>query len=192
MQDFFDLRAVHRVVPGEDEIESEDNDARFLSGTMAMVLSSRRETPTYRTISAFEWDVAGLPQHRQPAGILHSDAYCLTRASQNKDTAWRFVEFALGKEGAPITAASGRTVPSLVDVATSRAFLDPDVAPANSKVFLDTIDVIRRVPTISTWPEIEDVAEGILEDGFYEGASALEVARQLIDATRPIFARAES
>jgi multiple sugar transport system substrate-binding protein len=101
------------------------------------------------------------------------------------------VAFALGPQGAPVTAQSGRTVPSLKEVANSEAFLDPDQKPANSKVFLDTIPVIRRVPNISTWPEIEDTAEGILELGLYEGQPAEEVAQQLIEATTPIFARAE-
>ena len=40
-----------------------------------------------------------LPMHIQPAGILHSDAYCMTHASGAKDAAWRFVEFALGATG---------------------------------------------------------------------------------------------
>jgi multiple sugar transport system substrate-binding protein len=157
-----------------------------------MAFSSRRDTPSFRTITDFRWDVAALPRRAQPSGILQSDAYCLTTASENKDTAWRFVEFALGPEGARIVAASGRTVPSLIEVANSEAFLDPTQDPANSRVFLDTIPVIRRVPNISTWPEIEDAANAILEVGFFDGAPAEEIAQQLIDATTPIFARAES
>jgi multiple sugar transport system substrate-binding protein len=191
MQDFFDLHSVYGVAPGDEQLESEDTETRFLNGTLGMVFSSRRDTPSFRTITDFGWDVAALPRRGQPAGILHSDAYCLTTASENKDTAWRFVEFALGPEGAPIVAASGRTVPSLIEVANSDAFLDPTRDPANSRVFLDTIPVIRRVPNISTWPEIEDAANAILEMGFFEGAPAEEIAQQLIDATTPIFARAE-
>ena len=156
-----------------------------------MLLSSRRETPTFRTITDFDWDIAPLPIHAQPAGILHSDAYCMTTASEDKEEAWRFVEFALGEEGARIMAASGRTVPSLIDVANSEAFLDPDAKPANSQVFLDTIPVIRRVPNISTWPEIEDAAEPLLEQALYGGISAETVARQIMDATADLFARAE-
>ncbi len=191
MQKFFDLRQVDVVTPGEEEVESEDLETRFLNGTLAMLLESRRATPTLRTITDFDWDVAPLPRHRQPAGILHSDAYCMTRASKNKAAAWRLIEFALGPRGAPLVAETGRTVPSLRSVAESEAFLDPNAKPANSRVFLDTIPVIRRVPTISTWPEIEDAAEGILEGGFFEGVDTEDVARQLSERTREIFARAE-
>ena len=191
LQEFFDLRQLHLVVPGEVEVEAEDDESRFMNGRTAMVLSSRRATPAFRTITAFDWDVAPLPRHKEPAGILHSDAYCLTSTSKNKDAAWRFMEFALGPEGQRITARSGRTVPSLIEVSRSDAFLDPAAKPANSRVFLDTIPFIRRVPNISTWPEIEDASESILEVGLYEGGSSEETARQLIARTAPIFARAE-
>jgi multiple sugar transport system substrate-binding protein len=127
----------------------------------------------------------------KPAGILHSDAYCMTKASNAKDAAWRFVEFALGPEGAPVVAETGRTVPSLKSVAESDAFLDRTKKPKNSRVFLDGIATIRRVPTISTWPEIEDASEGILENGMYLGHPVDKVAADLDNATRPLFARAE-
>jgi multiple sugar transport system substrate-binding protein len=156
-----------------------------------MLLSSRRSTPTFRTITDFDWDVVSLPVHKHPAGILHSDAYCMTRASEAKDAAWRFVEFALGVEGQRITAATGRTVPSLIEVANSPAFLDPDAKPANSQVFLDGIPFIRRVPNISTWPEIEDAIGPILEDGLYERLSASAAARLIVEETADLFARAE-
>jgi multiple sugar transport system substrate-binding protein len=193
LNEFFDLYLVDKVVPSDEDVEAEDDETRFQNGRMAMVLSSRRATPTFRTIKSFDWDVAPLPQHREPAGILHSDAYCLTKASRNKDAAWSFMEYALGPEGAPVVAKSGRTVPSLKEVAESDAFLDPAAKPASSKVFLDTIPVIRQVPSISTWPEIEDAAEPILETGLYEGDfnSADEVAQKLRQATDSIFARAE-
>jgi multiple sugar transport system substrate-binding protein len=191
MQSFFDLRDKHLVIPSDQEREAEDEEARFLNGRLAMYMNSRRATPSLRTITSFEWDIAPLPRHKQQAGILHSDAYCMTRVSKEKDAAWRFMEFALGPEGQEITARSGRTVPSLKEVAESGAFLDPAAKPANSRVFLDTISVIRRVPNISTWPEIEDAAAGIIETGLYQGVSAREAARRLDETTRPMFARGD-
>jgi multiple sugar transport system substrate-binding protein len=191
MDKFFALRREHLVVPSEVEVEAEDDETRFQNGREAMLLSSRRSTPTFRTITAFDWDVAPLPRHDEQAGILHSDAYCMTKASENKGAAWAFMEFALGPEGQRITARSGRTVPSLKAVAESSDFLDPARKPANSEVFLDTIPAIARVPTISTWPEIEDAAEPILEQGLYKGVPAEEVAEQLVERTAPIFERAE-
>lgn len=124
MQDFLDLGTFHPPIPDDEAVEAEDLESRFLNGRLAMLLSSRRSTPTFRTITDFDWDIAPLPVHTQPAGILHSDAYCMTQASGSQDTAWRFVEFALGADGQRIMAASGRTVPSLIEVANSEAFLE--------------------------------------------------------------------
>jgi multiple sugar transport system substrate-binding protein len=191
VEQFFRLRTLHGVVPTDQEVESEDDESRFANGRLAMLLSSRRSVPTFREAAKFDWDIVSLPVFREPAGILHSDAYCMTKASDSKDAAWRFVEYALGPEGAPVVARTGRTVPSLKSVAESGAFLDPSQKPANSRVFLDGIEHIRRVPTISTWPEIEDASGGILENGMYLGQPVDKVIRKLDLTTRPLFERAE-
>jgi multiple sugar transport system substrate-binding protein len=88
-------------------------------------------------------------------------------------------------------ARTGRTVPSLIAVSRSRAFLDPSVRPKNARAFLDGIPAIRRVPSISTWPEIEDAVDPILERSIELGVPAADVARQIDEATRPLFERAE-
>jgi multiple sugar transport system substrate-binding protein len=188
---FFSLRRAHGVIPSEEELESEDDESRFLNGRTAMVMSSRRSTPVFRTITAFDWDVAPLPVIASPAGILHSDAYCLTAGSGDEDAAWTFMEFALGPDGQRIAAGTGRTVPSLKAVANSDAFLGAEAKPANSRVFLDTIPDIRRVPSVSTWPEIEDSTAGILEVAMYDDLPPQVIAQQLDEATRPMFARGE-
>ena len=191
VQLFLDLRALHGVVPTDEEAESRDLESRFLDGSLAMLMESRRVTPTLRTITDFTWDVAPLPVLARPAGILHSDGYCMTTASEHHDAAWRYLEFALGPEGQRIAAETGRTVPSLVEVANSDAFLDPSRAPASSQVFLDVIPVIRAVPHVSTWPEIEDATNALLEEAFYGEGSAAEVVPQIERVTEPLFARAE-
>ena len=191
LQEFFALRNVYGVVPPDVEVEAEDDETRFLNGRMAMFLDSRRAVPAMREAAKFDWDVAGLPTHQDEASILHSDAYCMTKASEEKDAAWRFVEYALGPEGAAVIARTGRTVPSLIEVAESDAFLDPTQKPKNSQVFLDAIASIRSVPTLSTWPEIEDAAGPILENGMYLAQPIDEVIAEVDEATRPLFARAE-
>ncbi len=179
------------LIPSAEESAAEDDEARFANGRLAMYLNSRRVTPQFRLIEDFEWDVAPLPVLGAPAGVLHSDAYCLTAGSEHHDAAFSFLEYALGPQGAPVIARTGRTVPSLRSVAESDAFLDPSQPPASSSVFLDTIPAIRRLPTISTWPEIESAANEILEAAMADGTPAAEVARRLDEATREMFARAE-
>jgi multiple sugar transport system substrate-binding protein len=191
LQQFIDVRSRHRVTPSDQDREAEDDESRFANGRLAMLLSSRRSTPTFRTIQDFEWDVAPLPVLSEPAGILHSDAYCMASGSPRQDATWSFIEFALGAEGQRVVAKTGRTVPSLISVSRSPAFLDPNAPPRNARVFLDGIPEIRRVPSISTWPEIEDAVGPILERSVELGTPAAQVAREIDEATRPLFERAE-
>jgi multiple sugar transport system substrate-binding protein len=192
LKNLVDLRLAYGVVPSDEEVEAEDEESRFVNGRVAMVISSRRVTTTFRTITGFDWDVAELPTYGRPSNILHSDAYCIPAGSKNKDAAWRFVEYAMSAEGQRIIAATGRTVPSNIEISKSEAFLDPTKPPLNAKVWLDAIPNLRRVPTVSTWPEIEDATNGILENAMYRGDRLDDVIRQIDEQTRPLFARAEA
>jgi multiple sugar transport system substrate-binding protein len=195
IQAFLDLRGVAGVTPTDEEAESADFESRFLDGTLAMMMESRKVVPSFRTITDFEWDVAQLPVYREPSTILHSDAYCMTAASEHPDQAWTFLEFALGERGQSIATSTGRTVPSLRSVAERKAFLDPELPPASSRVFLDAIPSIRAVPHIETWPEIEDVVNALLEEAYYEpsgSGEAGELVVAILDQTRPSFERANA
>ncbi|MGH2807296.1 MAG: ABC transporter substrate-binding protein [Actinomycetota bacterium] len=176
-------------VPSEEELASQDPETRFINGKLGMLLSSRRDTPQFREVAALKWDVLPLPVAEEPAGILHSDAYCIAAASDAKDAAADFVAWANQEDGQTIAALSGRTVPSLTSIAESRAFLDPTQAPRHSEVFIDTIATVRYTPVLPTWPEIEDIADEILTKVFYEEGYTIEDAtRELDERANPLFA----
>ncbi len=189
---FTDLHNVHHVVPGRVEEAGQDSESRFLAGTTAMFLNSRRGVPTYREIKTFAWDVAPLPIGKTAAGILHSDAYCLSDTAADKEAAWRFIEFANSVEGQPIVAKSGRTVPSLKAVAESEAFLDPKLPPSRADVFINNAPILRRVPVISTWQEIEGVADQEIERAFYGDITVDQAARLAFQRTEEYFLQADS
>ncbi len=184
---FVSLRQAHGVVPGRVEEVSLDSESRFVAGLTAMFLNSRRGVPAYREIEGFAWDVAPLPRGRVAAGILHSDGYCLSRQATHKDAAMAFIEFANSEVGQRLIAGTGRTVPSLMAVAESEAFLDPTRAPARSRVWLDTVTTLGRVPVMSTWEEIESVASEEIERAFYGDISPAEAAQLAVRRTEEYF-----
>jgi multiple sugar transport system substrate-binding protein len=193
--DFFvQLVREDQVIPTEKELlAAEDLESMFASGNLGMLLSSRRDTPQFREIAELNWDVAPLPLAEEPAGILHSDAYCVSRESDQVEAAIEFIQFTTGSTGQEITALGGRTVPSLKKVSRSGAFLSPTDPPAHSEVFLDGIDYIRRTPVIPTWPEIEDVAGEFLTRAFYEPGYTVDDAISDIEAqTTPLFEEGSS
>lgn len=186
---FLDLQGGERLAPFEQEIEAKGLEERFLGGELGMVLSSRREVPTFRTIEDFEWDVASFPTLREPASVLHSDAYCLAKG-EGADAAWRFVEFAAGPAGQSMLARSGRIVPSLKSVAKSSDFLDPSLPPRSSQVFLDAIPTMRRLPVASTWPELEDAIDLAIKRAYYTELTVEETLARIDRETAPLLERA--
>jgi multiple sugar transport system substrate-binding protein len=184
---FVELQTKHGVVPDSAAEAAESSESRFLNGTLAMIFNSRRGVPTYRTIESFEWDVAALPQGRREAGILHSDGYCMAAAAQDKDAAWTFIEYANAEAGQSIIARTGRTVPSLIAVAESEAFLDPAAAPANSRVFTDALLTLKRVPIMSNWVAIEETVDAEVERAFYGQVSVAEAVVAALERTAKFF-----
>jgi multiple sugar transport system substrate-binding protein len=188
--DFVRSWSTSKVVPPLVENKSEDHESRFARGGLGMVLHSRRYTATLRGVPNLDWDVAPLPRHKQAATVLHADAYCMAKASTNKDAAFRFVEFALSDVGAGIVARSGRTVPAKKSVATGPDFLDAKQRPRSAQVFLDSIAQIRRTPNIAQWNEIETRAEPLVEDWyFHPGTPKSPLQQDVTMATQNLMGR---
>jgi len=183
----FNLQTKYHVVPNAEQEASEESESRFINGTLAMYFNSRRGVPTYRESAKFDWDVAPLPQNKTQATVLHADAYCLPSASKVKEAAWTFIEYANSVEGQTIVAETGRTVPSLISVANSPAFLDPNSKPAHSQVFLDEIPYVRALPVHPNWAEIEDTASEELARGFYGETDAYQAMIRAVQRTRDYF-----
>jgi multiple sugar transport system substrate-binding protein len=182
------LLGLRPAMPDKTDLAAQDLETRFASGKLAMLLSSRRDTPLFREVAGLDFDVAPLPVQDEPAGILHSDGYCVAAKSRRQDAAARFIAFAVGRQGQTLTALGGRTVPSLVSVAKSGAFLDPGRAPAGSRVFLDGIPAIRRTPVHPRWTEVEEIVAAELTRAFHDGAPLGDVLGRIDGRTRGMLA----
>ncbi len=190
------------VVPSAEEVAAEEDQDRFMRGGAAMFLQSRRPVPTLREIEGFTWDVAPLPTIGEAATVLHSDAFCMASAAEDKDAVWAFVEYAAGEPGQLILAETGRIVPVLNSVAETDVFLDGvpvevDGAagtaaqpPASSQVFIDNIPVINRLPSISTWTEVEDAFNAEFDQAFYEPIDIPAAVERATANAQPAFDRA--
>jgi multiple sugar transport system substrate-binding protein len=174
------------ATPTKAQLAAQDLDEQFMTGKLAMFLSSRVEVPALREQRGLDFDVAGLPVLGKPASVLHSDAYCVASSSEHKDDAAKFIAYAVGQQGQTVTALGGRTVPSLRAVATSPAFLSPSRAPASSQVFLDAIPHLRHTPVTPSWPEVEDVIGNQLERAFSDGVPLDQVLAEIRKQADPL------
>lgn len=185
---FVDLQVKEHVVPSKADEATEASQSRFQHGTLAMLLQSRVITPELRaTIQDFAWDVAPLPRDQHGVSVLHSDGYCLTSSAKDKAATWAFIEFANGPEGQKRMVTAGRTVPSLKQVAESPLFLDAQLPPANSRVYLEMSPNLRRLPLMTTWVEIEDVLNQEIKRAFYGDASVDEAINAAVHQTQGYF-----
>jgi multiple sugar transport system substrate-binding protein len=176
------LIATRPFAPTANEAASRPLEERFIAGQLGMLLSSRVEVPTLRTIDDFTWDVAAFPLIERPATVLHTDGFCLPREG-DPERAWRFVEFAAGVEGQSILARAGRTVPANRAAARSPAFLDPRRPPRSNQVFLDAIASMRRLPTTPNWEAAEESANRALERAYYGTLSVDAALRRISSET---------
>jgi multiple sugar transport system substrate-binding protein len=146
---------------------AQDPEEAFTSGKVAMFLDSRRAVPGFRKTEGLAFDVAPVPSRGGKAvSVLHSDGYCVTKSSGNKDLARAFAAYAVTGDGARVLAEAGRTVPVLRTLARSASFLAPDKAPKSSQVFLDQLASVRALPHSPTWNEAEVVAEEVMAQLF--------------------------
>ena len=168
LQWFVDLQVVEGVVP-DAAAESAETSQSFFNGTLGMIFNSRRGVPTYRTIDSFTWDVAPLPFSRRPAGILHSDGYCMAAATENKDAAWTFIEFANSARRA-INRCAIRTHRTLTAVCSgirhsSSILLSHQPTVGSLSIASRRWDVM---PIMSTWIAIEETAGNEIERAFMD------------------------
>lgn len=199
----------YNVVPPEAEVAAESDQDRFMRGGAGMYIQSRRPVPTLREIEGFDWNVVSLPTLNQPATVLHSDAFCMAASAENQDAVWTFIEFAGSAQGQTLLAETGRTVPSMISVSESDVFLkgipasassgtpgaSPEAVealpPANSQVYLDNIENMHRLPSISTWVEIEDAFNAEFDRSFYiEGFDVQAAAEAATANSQDAFDRA--
>jgi multiple sugar transport system substrate-binding protein len=171
------------------ERAAEEPQDRFARGELAMFFDSRRSVPAFRKAEGLQFDVRPLPRDKEPASLLASDGYCVTKASKNKATAHAFASFAVGPKGGEVLARTGRTVPSVRSLAESPVFLDPGRPPASSRVFLDVIPSLRELPSVAAWNEAEEVAGDVLTQLFAGRFSADAAVERIEKDTRAVLTR---
>ncbi|MFN2557498.1 MAG: extracellular solute-binding protein [Nitriliruptorales bacterium] len=172
-----------------NEAAADPPEERFARGELAMFLDSRRAVPKFRKSQGLQFDVVPLPTSKAAATLLASDAYCVSKVSNEKALALAFARFTVGPEGGRVLAATGRTVPSFKALAESPAFLAPDEQPPSSRVWLDVVPTLRRLPNVGPWNQAEEDASKVLEQFFADKLSLDDTVRKIEEESRETLTR---
>lgn len=189
-----DLMYEHQVAPTPDMESELGGFDLFASGRVAMMVNNPSAVNRYRTIEAFQWDVATLPigkaDRRGTGG--GGTGWAAAAATAAPDWAWKFVAYISTAQAELDEVAVGATTPSRVSVVTSDAFLSPDKPPAHSQGFADAQEYVVRDPVHVLWPEITQRIYNPKMDELWSGAKdAATVAQEIADESNPLFARSE-
>lgn len=118
------------------------SDALFQSGKLAMASFGRWMVPSFKTITAFKWDVAPLPKGKKMAAAVPAAWQTMASATAETNVAatWEWVKFFCGKEGQTFRlSGDGNAVPSFKGLSE---IIKPegDKPPQNYKLFTAPLD----------------------------------------------------
>lgn len=200
-----DLDHVYHVRPTAQTATSIGWGALFEQGKTAMTTAGRWATTGFRQSLAFDWDV--IPNFVGPSGQVtayEGEENCAfsgwsgsvgiaimagSAGEENKELAYRFLEFIAGPEGQTEQAGLGFQIPNQRDLANTDVFLQPDQKPANAQVFLEAARCERPGPWTETplygqwfddnwwngvWPAVVNDATALAEDELKDRAQAFQ------------------
>lgn len=172
-----------QVTPTRAELEQRSAARRFVDGDLGMVLGTRALTPRFRAAEGLDFDVMPLPSLGRFRTVSDMTGYCVAAGTEEVVAAGDFVAFAVGQEGAAITARPGYVVPSNLEVANSSTFGQPAQPPESSFIFIEGVRRSQPMPFVAEWPEVTDRLAPALEQMFYDPVIDLDELLAEIDAT---------
>ena len=157
-----------QVTPTPEQLEQQSAVGRFTSGKLGMLLGTRALTPRFRAAEDLDFDVMPLPSLGRFRTVSDMTGYCISAGTEHPEVAGDFLAFAVGREGASITARTGYVVPSNLEVANSATFGQPSQAPESSFIFNEGVRRTQPMPFVTQWPEVTERLEPTLEQMFYD------------------------
>jgi len=132
---YHDLMWVHGVSPKPGSTDQTGSDL-FMTGRTAMYSSGIWETPQFRTITAFDWDVVMFP--KTPGGkrgfMGGGSGYGIYSGTKHPKEAWEVVKCLAGDAGQIIGAESGLAQPAKMSLARGEHFSLDGQKPLNKKM----------------------------------------------------------
>lgn len=171
-----------QVTPTEAELAKQDAVTRFTRGKLAMILGTRALTPPLREAHDLRFDVMPLPSLGRFRTVAEMTGYCISADTDELEAAGDLLAFAVGREGATITAGPGYAVPSNLEVANSAVFAQESYQPVSSFVFNEGVRRAQPLPFSPAWPRLTQQIAADLERLFYAPVIDLDSLLEDLDA----------
>ncbi len=124
-----DLMNRYKVMPGPAYITAMGglgNSQLFINGTVAMYHSGIWQSPAFRQIKDFDWDVVEFPKglHGHRGFPMDAAGYGVLKGSAHPELAYELAKYLTGEDAEKYIGATGLIQPALQKVARSKVFLD--------------------------------------------------------------------
>jgi multiple sugar transport system substrate-binding protein len=175
----------HRLLH-QDQVMPFSSDSQALNGgamalfqneQLAMFHSGLWKTPSLRSITRFEWDLAPFPLRRGAKGryLTGASGYAMRRGVKDPALAWELIRHMGGPDGQARLAATGLAQPALRSLSKSPVFLDGK-DPKNKAVMLACADRGRFSPSWERWKEFQRAFWGPRTDALWVKGSPVDPA----------------
>ena len=169
------------VTPSPEDLEKRGAVKRFRRGELGMILGTRALAPVLRETEDLDFDVMPLPSLGRFRTVADMNGYCISVDTEHQAAAADLLAFAVGRQGAAITARTGYVVPSNLEVAHSTAFEGGSQDPSSSFIFNEAVRRAQTLPFVPTWPELSEQVEPSLNEMFYAPVIDLDTLLEGID-----------
>jgi ABC-type glycerol-3-phosphate transport system substrate-binding protein len=156
----------------------------FMTGRLAMYQSGIWESPEFRTIQSFDWDVVmfpGGPDGKKSFGSGGS-GYAISKTCKNPAAAWRVVKALAGRKGQISMAKTGLAQPAIRSLANSEYFAENGEKPLNKRMLDEATKYISFEPFHPNWSQFNNTVIWLNIDLYLRNEISLDEALKRIDA----------
>jgi multiple sugar transport system substrate-binding protein len=149
-----------KVAPSKIELDELSAKDTFQNNRAAMYVCGGWRVLPFREITDFEWDIAPIPlspNSGERGTVVDTVSWSVAKDTKYPDAAWELVKFFTGEAGQLRMAEGGTATPSMIEFASSEAFLDPTQPPEHREVLISyTEDEIYTYPSIPNMGQFWD------------------------------------
>ncbi|MDD5067720.1 MAG: extracellular solute-binding protein, partial [bacterium] len=139
-----------------------------MAGKLAMMRSGIWETPRFRNIKSFDWDVAMFPKGPVKRAFgSGGSGYCIVRTTKHPEEAWEVLKALSGDYGQEMLARGGLAQPANMRIAGGEYWAKSPEKPLNKKMLNEAVRYTMYEPFNPLWQEAQSKYLGSALDMFF-------------------------
>jgi multiple sugar transport system substrate-binding protein len=147
----------YHIAPTKSQIGSMTTAQMFINGKLAMYLGGRWLVPKFREAINFDWDIMEFPSTQTNKVYIDSSGWAVSKKSKNKKEAIELIKYLSSKETIDKFTQSGLILPARIDSANSEVFLNKNLKPKHSEIFIDMLKFAKPTPVNENYGKINDI-----------------------------------